>query len=206
MVLGRKPTASEGNGNLVNFGETLAYWYLRLNGFMPMRNFVLHRANIKAPQSADTDLLAVRFPYVYEEIGGKAADWDHEAFAQWHLNLERAIILLVEVKTGGIAAEARWWRVPRICAAIRRLGIVDGAAAERIAAELEHTSVLEIEAWVLAKLLVTNEPFPSETWLNLTLAEADAFIINRIRRYKDEKDADRLRFPDELMQYLAWKG
>ena len=48
----------------MNFGETLAYWYLRLNGFIPMRNFVLHRAGIQAPQSADTDLLAIRFPGV----------------------------------------------------------------------------------------------------------------------------------------------
>ncbi len=26
----------------MNYGETLAYWYLRLNGFFPLRNFVLH--------------------------------------------------------------------------------------------------------------------------------------------------------------------
>jgi hypothetical protein len=27
-----------------------------------------------------------------------------------------------------------------------------------------------------------------------------------IRRYKAEKHADWLRFPDDLMQYLAWKS
>jgi hypothetical protein len=54
----------------MNYGETLTYWYLRLNGFIPMRNFVLHRANIEGQAAADTDLLAVRFPHVYEEIGG----------------------------------------------------------------------------------------------------------------------------------------
>jgi hypothetical protein len=26
----------------MNYGETLAYWYLRLNGFFLLQNFVLH--------------------------------------------------------------------------------------------------------------------------------------------------------------------
>lgn len=188
----------------MNFGETLAYWYLRLNGFIPLRNFVLHRANIEARQSADTDLLAIRFPYVYEEIGGKPVDWDLERFAEWGLNLERPIAVIVEVKTGGLDAEAKWWRPARIRAAMRRLGIVDEDAANQIAAGLEQTSRIELDAWIIAKLLVTNEPV-NGTWLNLTLDGADTFIANRIRKYKDEKDADRLRFPDDLMQYLAWK-
>ena len=55
----------------MNYGETLAYWYLRLNGFIPMRNFVLHPSvNATDKNSADSDLLAVRFLHVYEEIGG----------------------------------------------------------------------------------------------------------------------------------------
>jgi hypothetical protein len=28
----------------MNYGETLTYWYLRLNGFFLLRNFVLHPA------------------------------------------------------------------------------------------------------------------------------------------------------------------
>ena len=27
----------------MNFAEELVYWYLRLNGFFPITNFVLHR-------------------------------------------------------------------------------------------------------------------------------------------------------------------
>jgi hypothetical protein len=167
--------------------------------------FRVHRAKIEALQSADTDLLAIRFPDVYEEIGGKPVDWDHDRFAEWRLDLDRPIALIVEVKTGGLAREARWWRLARIRAAIRRLGIVDGKVANQIAAGLEQTSQIEADAWIIAKLLVTNEPVAG-AWLNLTLDGADTFIANRIRRYKDEKDADRLRFPDDLMQYLAWKS
>lgn len=83
----------------MNYAETLAYWYLRLNGFFPLKNFVLHSSRREerlgregAEQNegyipgADCDLIAVRFPHVYEEIGGQPrqeeaiedneGDWD----------------------------------------------------------------------------------------------------------------------------------
>jgi hypothetical protein len=53
---------------------------------------------------------------------------------------------------------------------------------------------------------VTNHRLPNEHWLNLTLADADDFVVNRVVTYKADKLADRLRFPDDLMQYLAWKS
>jgi hypothetical protein len=72
----------------MNYGETLAYWYLRLNGFFPLRNFVLHPLNGSEANdryTADSDLLAIRFPYVYEEIGGQPEDWDSR-FSSWGLS------------------------------------------------------------------------------------------------------------------------
>src|SRR5258706_8881760 len=85
---------------MMNYGETLAYWYLRLNGFIPMRNFVLHPLRgAENKQAADSDLLAVRFPHVYEEIGGQPNDWD-DRLKDWGFLLEKELIgLIVEVKT-----------------------------------------------------------------------------------------------------------
>ncbi len=31
----------------MNYAETLAYWYLRLNGFFPLKNFVLHSSRLE---------------------------------------------------------------------------------------------------------------------------------------------------------------
>ena len=98
-----------------------------------------------------------------------------------------------------------WWRVPRLRAGIRRLGIVDEAAAYELAVHLEHERRVDTGDWLVAKLLVSNAPFQGQSWLNLTLEEADNFITRRIKSYKNEKEADRLRFPDDLMQYFAWK-
>lgn len=190
----------------MNFGETLTYWYLRLNGFIPLRNFVLHRANIEGRTAADSDLLAVRFPHVYEEIGGRPNDWDNARFAAWRLNIAQNLAFIVEVKTGRIGPEIKGWRPERLRAALPRLGMFEGELVPEIAEELEHASAIDVGSWSIVKLLVTKRPFREGYWLNLTLADADAFIANRVAVYKADKLADRLRFPDDLMQYLAWKS
>jgi hypothetical protein len=77
----------------MNFAEQLADWYLRLNGFIPLTNFVLHDDVTPAEAGAadgpdrhltsDADLIAVRFPHVSERIGGNPHDWDRRHFDQW---------------------------------------------------------------------------------------------------------------------------
>jgi hypothetical protein len=52
-----------------NTFEQLAYWYLRLNGYFTVQNFVLHPEK-DGSQRTEADLLAVRFPYHSEEING----------------------------------------------------------------------------------------------------------------------------------------
>jgi len=69
----------------MNYGETLAYWYLRLNGFFPLKNFVMHMPEERT-QHSDCDLLAVRFPLVSEDVGGGPDDWDAQRFAHWALS------------------------------------------------------------------------------------------------------------------------
>jgi len=81
----------------MNYGETLVYWYLRLNGFFPLTNFVIHKSD-GVTYSSDCDILAIRPPLVFEQIGGQADDWD-----QWfleHINSGRTLGVICEVKTG----------------------------------------------------------------------------------------------------------
>ena len=42
--------------------ESLAYWYLRLNGFLTIVNFIVH-PEIGTNQRTDVDVLGVRFPF-----------------------------------------------------------------------------------------------------------------------------------------------
>jgi hypothetical protein len=57
----------------VNHAEEAAFWYLRLNGFFAITNFVVH-ASREVFHTSDCDVLAVRLPFVYEEIGGSEDD------------------------------------------------------------------------------------------------------------------------------------
>src|SRR5208283_1256962 len=105
---GALPASARVNGQLsrrlqpgglcMNYGEEIAYWYLRLNGFFPITNFVIHRSE-RIPHTSDCDVLAVRMPDVYEEIGGKPEDWDQD-FAM-ELGFDRVLGVICEVKTGG---------------------------------------------------------------------------------------------------------
>jgi len=73
-----------------NFAEELTYWYFRLNGFFLLTNYVLHDVGQGQQRgTADADLLVIRFPYVYEEIGGQSKDWDKEKFSTWGFDIEK---------------------------------------------------------------------------------------------------------------------
>jgi hypothetical protein len=81
----------------MNHGEEAAFWYLRLNGFFAITNFVVH-ASSDVVHTSDCDVLGVRLPFVYEEVGGRDDDWD--PFLVRNLNLERPIGIICEVKSG----------------------------------------------------------------------------------------------------------
>ena len=191
----------------MNYGETLAYWYLRLNGFIPMRNFVLHPlSKAKNRHAADSDLLAVRFPHVFEEIGGQPNDWDH-TLKDWGFLPENEIIgLIVEVKTGKEVREAdvvKAFSEERNRQAIRRIGMVENVNS--VVEELRGKSIARRDAYCIGKLLFTASKREG-IWLNITLQEAECFIQERLNKYSDPKMQARMFFPDELMQYFVWKA
>lgn len=62
-----------------NYEEELAYWYLRLNRFFVIDNFIYHRTENN--RTGDADLIALRLPYVKELKGGTLGDWDRDCLA-----------------------------------------------------------------------------------------------------------------------------
>jgi hypothetical protein len=73
-----------------NYGEELAYWYLRLNGFFTINNLVLHHNS--EGRTSDADILAERFPYVHEEVGGGEGDWDDSLLRNFNDNKTIAFV------------------------------------------------------------------------------------------------------------------
>lgn len=187
----------------MNYGETLAHWYLRLNGFFPLRDFVIHRG-VGARRTRDCDLLALRFPHVFEEVGGQASDWDRARFEGWGLSLERPLVLVVQVKTGREGTDDRAFNRPFLLQALRRTGLWTSQAAEACATALEGAATHDTEEAQVAKLLVASEPRVQESrYRVLSLPQALAFIQARFQTYREAKQASRLFFPDDLIQFLA---
>lgn len=191
----------------MNFAEGLVYWYLRLNGFFPITNFVLHQN--EEHRTSDADIVAVRFPHVSEPIGGQPEDWDRRFAEEWHIGLAAGTVgLVVEVKSGRWSADdlsAPSWRVR---SGLQRMGMLPpGAEFDEALMALQTQSVTRAGGHTFAKLFVGNGPKPLRVpWLHLSLDEADEFVRARIRRYHERKHGDRLFFSGELIQYLAWKG
>lgn len=179
----------------MNYGEEHAYWYLRLNGFFPLQNFVVHRHGRNEHRS-DVDVLAVRPPLVYEEIGGQQDDWDQ--FLAEHVPLDRVLGVICEVKTGAFKADELFAH-RNLIGATQRIGLLAPTACEAAANKLMADSSIQLEQGTIFKLLVSEQP-SNGPYLNRTIDDIRNFLRWRIKRYPNEKFASRLFFPSTLLQ------
>ena len=180
----------------MNYGETLTYWYLRLNGFFPLTNFVIHKSD-GVTYSSDCDILAIRPPLVFEQVGGQADDWD-----QWfleHIDSGRTLGVICEVKTGGYEKE-ELFRTEYVSYAARRLGFTDKSQdIQRIA---NGGAIQEIEnSYRVIKLFISNQK-EEGNFVNLRLKDIIQFLLDRIGKYPIEKYRDRMFFSSILFQGL----
>ncbi|WP_051878708.1 hypothetical protein [Chryseobacterium sp. FH1] len=187
---------------MLNSSEEQSYWYFRLNGFFLIDNFVIHKSeNIK--YSADADLIGVRTPFVYEEIGGQSEDWDQTLFKNF--DTKSLIGIICQVK-GGAIGDKELFREPYLSYSLARLGLT--ADNSRIAKELGESAIVSFQNEFgqncqIAKLLITrDEPKNDINYLWLTLDSVYDFIRNRIEKYPKEKYADRNFFSSIGLQTI----
>jgi hypothetical protein len=180
----------------MNYGETLAYWYLRLNGFFPLTNFVLHKSD-GVKYTSDCDILAVRPPLVYEEVGGKHEDWD-----KWlleHIETGKTLGVICEVKTGYYELE-RLFQPEYVRYSAKRLGMTN--KDEDITRIVNGEAVEDIEEnYRIIKLFISNRKAEGK-FKNYSLEEVIQFLLDRIGKYPVEKYRDRMFFGSILFQGL----
>ena len=185
-----------------NYGEARAYWYLRLNGFFPLNNFVVHKDSV-VRHRADVDLLGVRPPHVFEEVGGQQDDWDPAL--RHKFDLSQTLAWICEVKTGRFD-EKKLFRPDIVGRAVRRLGLVRLEEADTVVdtlletATATATATATLGAVTFAKVLFSAEPRADGPYLNIPEAHIDKFVEGRIRRYPYEKYKSRMFFPSDLFQ------
>lgn len=84
--------------------EKLAYWYLRLNGFLTITNFVVH-PDYGRSQRTDVDILGCRFPYRQELLEKSMID-DESVI----LSKDKITIVIAEVKRRVCNLNGPWTR------------------------------------------------------------------------------------------------
>jgi len=183
-----------------NFGEELVYWYLRLNGFFTIKNFVLHHN--ASGRTSDADILAVRFPYVYEETGGREHDWDDNLFC--HFNRSKIIGLICEVKTGLNFKSEKLFDFANVEKALLRFGFIENMAS--LNRQFTNTPSISIQNYEIHKVLFSRKrESPRNDCLHIRLIDVKKFVHSRMSKYIDRKLGDRMFFQSPLLQYIIWE-
>ena len=150
--------------------------------------------------SSDCDILAVRFPYVYEPIGGQPDDWD--TTLQQSLVFGLTLGVICEVKTGTYDLEDLF-RPQYVEYSLGRLGFVPYSKVSKVAARLRRVAVLtEAGQWQIGKLLIANECNTTKGFIYRDLRSVRGFLQRRIEKYPEEKYRDRMFFDSVLFQGL----
>lgn len=186
----------------MNYGEELCYWYLRLNGFFPVMNFVLHRVEDGDDYRSDVDLIAVRPPHVFEAIGGQEEDWDN--YLKTNLDFGQCVGILCEVKTGKFRP-ATIFREHSLTTGIERIGLFQKEAVDEVVRVLriEYGFPSEVPYKTIAKLLISEKEEPvTDSYLHRSIKQVEDFILNRVAKYSAEKFASRMFFPSPMFQLL----
>lgn len=185
----------------MNYGEEIGYWYLRLNGFFPLANFVVH-AGGEIRHSADVDLLAVRAPHTFEAVGGQPHDLD--PYLKGVLGgFSHLTGVICEVKTGGLDP-TKLFPEERLKYAIDRLGLCPQSETKDLAYQLRRQAVVRTESGYLLSTLLISDTLPDDVaCLHRTVRDADSFLKARVANYPIEKFRDRMFFPDGVFQYVA---
>ena len=159
--------------------EALGQWYLRLNGFLTIPNFILHPPR---PGSARTevDVVGVRLPHRKEFDSG---DIDEPEFRR-----STAYLVLAEVKTSRIVLNRAWSDPGAIEDILHAIGISAEADIPSIADSLRMNGIHEAQVLYSAILFIGDDidaevvskyrASPRRSWDQVL-----AFVYDRFRRY-----------------------
>ena len=170
--------------------ENLAYWYLRLNGFLTIQNFVVHPDRGDS-QGTEVDILGVRFPYRAENL--ERPMQDDAPFAQLR---DKTWIAIAEVKSGRCGLNGPWTHPERrnMLRVLRAIGAYPEAEAEIAAKALHHTGHYQSQFYYASLMCFGRDDnldiakrysrVPQILWPKIL-----RFIYGRFREYTREKSS-----------------
>jgi hypothetical protein len=168
--------------------EDLAYWYFRLNGYLTIRNFVVHPDEGRN-QETDVDLIAARFPFRAENLVRPMKD---DRVIVWARN--RILIVLAEAKASACAINGPWTNrarrnMQRVLMAVGAFprDIVNDIAEKlydvgRYNGAYHSASIVCLGSTESAEVTEGYPDVPQITWSHVT-----DFIYDRFKTYRNQK-------------------
>jgi hypothetical protein len=164
--------------------DSTAEWFLRLNGFLTVLNFVVHpvEPDEGTVQRTDADVLGIRFPHRQEIVGGNPLI-DHAAFQ----NARRPIFVIAEVKTGRCSLNGPWSRQEdeNVQNVLRSFGGIAPTALNEIAAALYQSGRFQSEQFEARLTCFGASPSANlpEGVLQFTWNEVFGFVHDRYKTF-----------------------
>jgi hypothetical protein len=168
--------------------EQVAYWYVRLNGFLSIPNFVVH-PDVSGAQLGEVDVVGMRFPLRAENEVAPMRDAD-----VFTLTVDRPLLAIVEAKRRRISLNATW-RAPRfevLFRVLRAVGLFKRDEAAQAARALAERGGFDNRA-VVIRLVGLGEARNGSlsrshpALVQITWTEVLAFVFERFRVYEDVK-------------------
>jgi hypothetical protein len=166
--------------------EHLAQWYLRLNGFMTINDFVLHQDQKPWGQRTDADIFGVRFP-LRKELDFE----DDERFC----SLRKPYFIIAEITQGECKLNGPWTKPERenMQYVLRALGAFEPEEIDVIAASLYEkyycdTSGFRVDLMAFGKVASRVFSDPTKPLMQLEFHNVCRFIFRRFRPFNDLKN------------------
>ncbi len=167
--------------------ERLAYWYLRLNGFLLLEDVNLH-SDTGSQALTDIDIAAVRFMNRTENYIIPMPDDPKVCECSTLINL-----ILLEVKSSTNRMNGPWTNREKenIHRALRFVGVVDEIRINEVAASLYETGVWTDNELVTIRMFTTGARYSNRMVIDETQQllwdEVIDFIVKRFNDYTEQK-------------------
>jgi hypothetical protein len=171
-------------------GEELVEWYLRLNGYFVIPNFILHPLLPGGSQRTEVDLLGVRFPHQIEIVCNSERQKVRMENDGNLVNDEFVDCLIVSVK--GVRSEAEVNKSMKdfqnLRDIIRRFGVVHSEKdVDKVASELLRDKKSVWNHFQTRFLAVAGKHNGYSTTKQIIFREIVEFILERFRSYCHHK-------------------
>lgn len=168
--------------------EKLAYWYLRLNGFLTITNFVVH-PDFGRSQRTDVDILGCRFPYRQELLENSMLD-DESVI----LSYNKTTIVIAEVKRRVCNLNGPWTKpeMQNMHRVLHALGAFPDQEISVVANLLYKNGIYENNTHLITLLCFGAQKNPEigkkyPAVPQILWNDVLAFIFNRFKRYMMQK-------------------